>query len=78
MSPDNAWIIVQGIETFSLHMEMHCNSAHSTAKVAKTCDDDNCVSPRFLPKLLRKDWIQKKRMCPMCEKVVLRHLLWAK
>jgi len=32
LSPDNAWIIVQGIETLSLRMERHCENALAVAK----------------------------------------------
>jgi len=32
MSPDNAWIIIQGIETMSLRMERHCENAFAVAE----------------------------------------------
>ena len=35
MSPDNAWIIIQGIETLSLRMERHCDNALSVANYLK-------------------------------------------
>lgn len=36
ISPDNAWIIMQGIETLSLRMERHCENALSVAKFLKS------------------------------------------
>jgi O-acetylhomoserine (thiol)-lyase len=35
MSPDNAWIIIQGIETLSLRMERHCDNALAVAEFLK-------------------------------------------
>jgi len=35
MSPDNAWIIIQGIETLSLRMERHCENALAVAEYLK-------------------------------------------
>jgi O-acetylhomoserine (thiol)-lyase len=35
MSPDNAWIIIQGIETLSLRMERHCDNALAVAEYLK-------------------------------------------
>jgi len=32
ISPDNAWIILQGIETLHLRMERHCENAYKVAK----------------------------------------------
>jgi O-acetylhomoserine (thiol)-lyase len=32
MSPDNAWIFLQGLETLSLRMERHCSNALAVAK----------------------------------------------
>ena len=36
MSPDNAWIIIQGIETLSLRMERHCENAMKVAEHLKS------------------------------------------
>ena len=38
ISPDNAWIILQGIETLSLRMERHCDNALAVAKHLKAKD----------------------------------------
>ena len=35
ISPDNAWIFLQGIETLPLRMERHCENALATAKFLK-------------------------------------------
>lgn len=35
LSPDNAWIALQGIETLPLRMERHCENALATAKYLK-------------------------------------------
>jgi O-acetylhomoserine (thiol)-lyase len=35
LSPDNAWIALQGIETLPLRMERHCENALATAKHLK-------------------------------------------
>jgi len=35
ISPDNAWIFLQGLETLSLRMERHCFNAMETAKFLK-------------------------------------------
>lgn len=35
LSPDNAWIIVQGIETLSLRMDRHCENALKVAEFLK-------------------------------------------
>lgn len=35
LSPDNAWIILQGIETLSLRMERHCENALAVAEYLK-------------------------------------------
>ena len=40
ISPDNAWMILQGIETLHLRMERHCENAY---KVAKFLEDHNKV-----------------------------------
>jgi O-acetylhomoserine (thiol)-lyase len=36
ISPDNSWIILQGIETLPLRMERHCSNALATAKFLQT------------------------------------------
>lgn len=36
ISPDNAWIFLQGIETLSLRMERHCENALKVAKFLKS------------------------------------------
>lgn len=38
ISPDNAWIILQGVETLHLRMERHCENALAVAKHLKACD----------------------------------------
>lgn len=38
LAPDNAWIIVQGIETLSLRMDRHCENALKVAKYLQTHD----------------------------------------
>ncbi len=38
ISPDNAWIILQGIETLHLRMERHCENALAVAKHLQACD----------------------------------------
>ncbi|MBK1877403.1 O-acetylhomoserine aminocarboxypropyltransferase/cysteine synthase family protein [Pelagicoccus mobilis] len=38
ISPDNAWIILQGIETLHLRMERHCENALAVAKHLQGCD----------------------------------------
>lgn len=38
ISPDNAWIILQGIETLHLRMERHCENALAVAKHLQSCD----------------------------------------
>lgn len=38
LSPDNAWIALQGIETLPLRMERHCKNALATAKHLKAHD----------------------------------------
>ncbi|MBW1615375.1 MAG: O-acetylhomoserine aminocarboxypropyltransferase/cysteine synthase [Deltaproteobacteria bacterium] len=35
ISPDNAWIFLQGLETLSIRMERHCQNAFETAKYLK-------------------------------------------
>lgn len=37
ISPDNSWIILQGIETLHLRMERHCENALAVAKHLKAC-----------------------------------------
>jgi len=39
ISPDNAWIFLQGIETLHLRMERHCENAMTTAKFLKSHPD---------------------------------------
>jgi len=39
ISPDNAWIFLQGIETLHLRMERHCGNAMTTAKFLKSHPD---------------------------------------
>ena len=36
MLADNAWIVIQGIETLSLRMERHCENAMKVAKHLKS------------------------------------------
>jgi len=36
MSPDNAWIMLQGIETLSLRMDRHCENSFKVAEYLKT------------------------------------------
>ena len=36
MSPDNAWIFLQGLETLHLRMERHCENAMKVAEFLKT------------------------------------------
>jgi O-acetylhomoserine (thiol)-lyase len=36
MSPDNAWMILQGIETLSLRMERHCENSLKVAEYLKS------------------------------------------
>ncbi|MBW1649907.1 MAG: O-acetylhomoserine aminocarboxypropyltransferase/cysteine synthase [Deltaproteobacteria bacterium] len=36
ISPDNAWIFLQGLETLPIRMERHCQNAFETAKYLKT------------------------------------------
>lgn len=38
ISPDNAWIVLQGIETLHLRMERHCENALAVAKHLQACD----------------------------------------
>jgi O-acetylhomoserine (thiol)-lyase len=36
ISPDNAWMFMQGIETLPLRMERHCSNAHKVAEYLKS------------------------------------------
>ena len=36
LAPDNAWMVIQGIETLSLRMERHCENSHAIANYLKT------------------------------------------
>jgi O-acetylhomoserine (thiol)-lyase len=38
MSPDNAWIFLQGLETLSLRMERHCSNALAVAEFLESHD----------------------------------------
>lgn len=49
MSPDNAWIIVQGIETLSLRMERHCENSMKVALHLKDHPDVAWVRYPGLP-----------------------------
>lgn len=49
MSPDNAWIIIQGIETLSLRMERHCENAIKVALHLKSHPDVSWVRYPGLP-----------------------------
>lgn len=37
ISPDNAWIFLQGIETLPLRMQQHCSNALAVARFLKNC-----------------------------------------
>ncbi|KAL7529564.1 hypothetical protein ACHAXR_003031, partial [Thalassiosira sp. AJA248-18] len=49
MSPDNAWIIIQGIETLSLRMERHCENSMKVALHLKDHPDVAWVRYPGLP-----------------------------
>jgi len=44
ISPDNAWMFLQGLETLPLRMERHCENALAVAKFLKTHSKVNWVS----------------------------------
>jgi O-acetylhomoserine (thiol)-lyase len=49
ISPDNAWIFLQGLETLSLRVERHCANALATARYLKGHDRVNWVRYPGLP-----------------------------
>ncbi|KAL3804926.1 hypothetical protein HJC23_006698 [Cyclotella cryptica] len=49
MSPDNAWMIIQGIETLSLRMERHCENSMKVAKHLEAHPDVSWVRYPGLP-----------------------------
>lgn len=49
VSPHNAWLILQGIETLSLRMERHTQNAQETAEWLESLDDVASVSYAGLP-----------------------------
>ena len=57
MSPDNAWILLQGVETLSLRMERHCENS---LKVAQYLDQHEKVSWVRYPGLHEKDPLNEK------------------
>ena len=56
MSPDNAWIFLQGLETLSLRMERHCSNALA---VAKFLQSHNRVSWVRYPGLDTHPWYEQ-------------------
>lgn len=50
ISPDNAWMFLQGIETLSLRMERHCSNALETAQFLTSHDAVSWVRYPGLPK----------------------------
>jgi O-acetylhomoserine (thiol)-lyase len=63
ISPDNAWIFLQGLETLPLRMERHCENARKTAEFLRQNpkvewvrypglrDDPSCeAAQKYLPK----------------------------
>ncbi len=43
ISPDNAWMFLQGLETLPLRMQRHCENAMSVAQYLKTHSKVNWV-----------------------------------
>ena len=49
ISPDNAWILLQGIETLSLRMQRHCDNAQRTAEYLRSHQRVDWVTYPGLP-----------------------------
>lgn len=49
VSPFNAWLLAQGLETLSLRIERHLENAHAIAQWLETHDDVEAVSYASLP-----------------------------
>ena len=59
MSPDNAWILTQGIETLSLRMERHCENSMKVALFLREHPDVAWVRYPGLPEDRQYEKAQK-------------------